>query len=317
MVAAILPAWNAARVDPIQALQKGKYQVLSAGENRWRAILAVAAAVISVVCLTNVGSRTVFYVGYFLVILVALLLTPLLSLFLAKALRPILKSGAAGRGCTRGRQLDQAPRRTSASVAALMLSLAAAVGFAGTARASYESIIGWMDATLNPDLIVLPSESVTDRTTRLPATIAPTLAAIAGVERVQMVRHTRIVFRDTPVMIVAIDVASVAQTTRRQAVAGDLVAMHRLTAEGQGLMVSENLAQLQRLSLGEQIELAAPFGVIRLPIVGIVVDFSEQQGSIIMDRALFAQYWHDDSSECLPRLCCGHRKSAPRQGPYP
>ena len=299
MVAALLPAWNAARVDPVQALQKGKYQVLSAGENRWRAILAAAAAVISVVCLTNVGSRTVFYVGYFLAILVALLLTPLLSLFLAKALRPILKVVRPVEGALAADSLIQAPRRTSASVAALMLSLAAAVGFAGTARASYDSIIGWMDATLNPDLIVLPSESVTDRTTRLPATIAPTLAAIAGVERVQMVRDTRIVFRDTPVMIVAIDVASVAQTTRRQAVAGDPVAMHRLTAEGQGLMVSENLAQLQRLSLGEQIELAAPFGVIRLPIVGIVVDFSEQQGSIIMDRALFAQYWHDDSANAF------------------
>ena len=34
MVAAFIPARNAARVDPVQALQKGKYQVLSAGENR-------------------------------------------------------------------------------------------------------------------------------------------------------------------------------------------------------------------------------------------------------------------------------------------
>ncbi len=37
MVAAFIPARNAARVDPVQALQKGKYQVLSAGESRVRA----------------------------------------------------------------------------------------------------------------------------------------------------------------------------------------------------------------------------------------------------------------------------------------
>ena len=60
-------------------------------------------------------------------------------------------------------------------------------------------------------------------------------------------------------------------------------------------MVSDNLAQLQHLSLGEMLEIPAPAGVIRLPIVGIVVDYSDQQGTILMDRTLFERYWHDDS----------------------
>ena len=34
MIAAMIPARQAARVDPVQALQKGKYQVLTAGESR-------------------------------------------------------------------------------------------------------------------------------------------------------------------------------------------------------------------------------------------------------------------------------------------
>ena len=71
--------------------------------------------------------------------------------------------------------------------------------------------------------------------------------------------------------------------------------MYRLTAEGQGLMVSDNLAQLQQLKLGEMLEIPAPNGIIRLPIVGIVVDYSDQQGTILMDRTLFQRYWHDDS----------------------
>ena len=71
--------------------------------------------------------------------------------------------------------------------------------------------------------------------------------------------------------------------------------MYRLTSEGKGLMVSDNLAQLQQLKLGEMLEVPAPNGVIRLPIVGIIVDYSDQQGTILMDRELFKQYWHDDS----------------------
>jgi putative ABC transport system permease protein len=60
-------------------------------------------------------------------------------------------------------------------------------------------------------------------------------------------------------------------------------------------MVSDNLAQLQRLTLGEMLEIPAPYGVIRLPIVGIVVDYSDQQGTVLMDRTVFAKYWHDDT----------------------
>ncbi len=41
VVAAIIPASSAARIDPVQALQKGKYQQLSEGENRLRRIAAL------------------------------------------------------------------------------------------------------------------------------------------------------------------------------------------------------------------------------------------------------------------------------------
>src|SRR4026209_1096349 len=71
--------------------------------------------------------------------------------------------------------------------------------------------------------------------------------------------------------------------------------MYRRTAAGEGLMVSDNLAQLQGLKLGEMLEVPAPNGLIRLPIAGIVVDYSDQQGTILMDRSLFIRYWNDDS----------------------
>jgi putative ABC transport system permease protein len=191
--------------------------------------------------------------------------------------------------------LIQAPRRTSASVAALMLSLALVVAFAGMARASYNSIIDWMDTALNPDLFVLPSQSIVVRTIRFPKTMGPELEAVPGVRIVQMVRDARIVFRETPVMVVAVEIDSIAETASRPPVAGHPTEMYRLTAAGEGLMVSDNLAQLQDLSLGEILEIPAPEGVIRLPIVGIVVDYSDQQGTILMDRSLFERYWHDDS----------------------
>jgi putative ABC transport system permease protein len=303
IVAAAVPAHQAARVDPVRALQKGRYQVLSAGESRLRVIAAAALGAVSVACLAvpaiageaGGGSRAVFYTGYVLAIVVALLLSPLLSLALARAIRPVLKWIRPIEGVLAADSLIQAPRRTSASVAALMLSLALVVAFAGMARASYNSIIDWMDTALNPDLFVLPSQSIVVRTIRFPKTMGPELEAVPGVRIVQMVRDARIVFRETPVMVVAVEIDSIAETASRPPVAGHPTEMYRLTAAGEGLMVSDNLAQLQDLSLGEILEIPAPEGVIRLPIVGIVVDYSDQQGTILMDRSLFERYWHDDS----------------------
>jgi putative ABC transport system permease protein len=295
IVAALIPARNAARVDPVQALQKGKYQILSAGESRLRLVLAAVLGAVSIVCLSTAPSRTVFYTGFFLAIVVALLLTPLLALALARALRPILKWLRPVEGALAADSLIQAPRRTSASVAALMLSLSLVVAFAGMARASYHSIIDWMDTALNPDLFVVPSQNLVLRTIRFPRTMGPALEKIDGISRVQMVRDARVVFRQTPVMVVAIEVNSLRETAPREPVAGDADRMYRLTAAGQGLMVSDNLAQLQHLSLGEILDVPAPRGVIRLPIVGIVVDYSDQQGTILMDRSLFVRYWGDDS----------------------
>src|SRR6185295_13233842 len=82
MIAASIPARNAARVDPVQALQKGKYQVLSAGESRLRAALAAILGAVSIACLAIGGPRPIFYVGYALAIVASLLLAPLLSLAL-------------------------------------------------------------------------------------------------------------------------------------------------------------------------------------------------------------------------------------------
>jgi putative ABC transport system permease protein len=299
MAAAWIPARSAASVDPVQALQKGKYQVLSVGENRARAIAAVILGAAAVVCVTTSGNRPVFYAGFLFSLGAALLLSPLLSLGLARAIRPVLKRLRPVEGALAADSLVQAPRRTSASVAALMLSLTLVIAFAGMARASYDSIVDWMNNALNPDLFVLPSQNIVNRTFRFPSTMAPELAAVQGIERVQAVRNARIVFRRTPVMVVAADIESFAQTMRWKLVAGDSGQMYRLAAAGHGLIVSDNLAQLQHVRIGEGLEIPAPYGVIRLPIVGIVVDPSDQQGTILMDRSLFTQYWHDDAANAF------------------
>ena len=173
LIAAWIPAGNAAKVDPVQALQKGKYQVLTAGENRIRRLLAVVLAVIVSIALLALGERhrAFFYLGYMLAVIAALLLAPALALFCARALRPLLRLIRPVEGTLAADSLIQAPRRTSGTVAALMLSLALVISLGGLAKASYISITRWIDVALNPDFFVTATEKITRRDFLLPASI--------------------------------------------------------------------------------------------------------------------------------------------------
>jgi putative ABC transport system permease protein len=78
-------------------------------------------------------------------------------------------------------------------------------------------------------------------------------------------------------------------------VAGNPDQLYRSAAAGTGLLISETLAELHRLRLGDTLELPTPGGLIALPIDGIIVDYSDQQGTILLDHSVFQRYWNDDS----------------------
>ncbi|HET9467057.1 MAG TPA: FtsX-like permease family protein [Vicinamibacterales bacterium] len=294
MIAAWLPARSASRVDPVQALQKGKYQVLTAGENRARRLTAAAMMAAAIVMLW-IGSSFWFYAGYVLIILAALLLVPTVALWFAQALRPVLKWLRPVEGALAADSLIQSPRRTSGAVAALMLSLGQVIGLGGIGRESYNSIVDWLNTALNPDLFVAGSQNLSDRTFRFPKTLGDEISRIPGVEDFQTVRSFRLNVGGTPVMLIVIDTKSFERRGHRPLVAEDPRGMYTLASAGEGLIVSDNFARLQNRAVGDRVDLATPGGLLSLPIAGIITDWSDQQGSVFLDRAVYERYWKDDT----------------------
>ncbi|MEO8025655.1 MAG: FtsX-like permease family protein [Bryobacteraceae bacterium] len=301
VIAGVLPARQAAAVDPVRALQKGRQQSLSEGENRVRRFAAAGCAALALVCVLFSKYRPAFYAGFLLAVLAALLLSPALSLWISRGLRPILKWLRPVEGALAADSLIQAPRRTSGTVAALMLSLALVISLAGVARASYDSIKSWLDIALNPDLFVTTSQSITARSFVFPAAIGEELKKIPGVEEVQFVRTVRVDVPDkknggkSPIIIVAVPIIELQKRIMLAPLAGDAGTMYELTREGKGVLASDNFALLHGYQLGDQVDIATPRGMLKLPILGIVTDYSDQQGSLLMDRSVFIKAWNDDT----------------------
>src|SRR5262249_51819122 len=215
VAAALVPALNAARVDPVLALQKGKNQDLSGVEYRRRGGWATVLFIFALVCLFGPRQRFVFYLGYATVIIATVLASPFLSLLVTRVLRPALAWLQPIEGALAADSRTQAPKRTSSTFAALMLSLALVVAFQGMTRAEYASIMDWMNGTLNPDLFVLPTASLDNHASRFPAAMGEELAAVQGVSRVQWLRNGRIWLRGSPVTLSAMEMKSIGETVNR------------------------------------------------------------------------------------------------------
>jgi putative ABC transport system permease protein len=158
-----------------------------------------------------------------------------------------------------------------------------------------ESINEWVRDTLNPDVFVSTSENFSARDFHFPPSMQQALEAVPGVAEVQPVRSVRVQYRGLPLLIVAIDEAKVGKRVRRHVIAGDVATMDRLAAAGEGVIVAENLAALLKLKVGDPFELAAPNGMLRLPVVGVIRDLSNQLGTVFLDRQVYIRAFSDDS----------------------
>ncbi|MGH9672707.1 MAG: ABC transporter permease, partial [Bryobacteraceae bacterium] len=66
-------------------------------------------------------------------------------------------------------------------------------------------------------------------------------------------------------------------------------------AAGEGAIISDSFSLLERLNLGDSIEISTPSGTLSLPVAGVTVDFTDQRGTILIDHSVFVRHWKDDS----------------------
>jgi putative ABC transport system permease protein len=176
-----------------------------------------------------------------------------------------------------------------------MLAIALAIGLGGAARATYGNINEWASDALNPDFFVTPSPSLTQRDYRFPDSMTAELSGLDGIRQVQRMRQLRIDFRGTPLLFMATDVEAAGRTSPRRPIEGSPDEMYHAAAAGRALIGSENFASLNGFHAGDTVELLTPSGPLRLPLAGVVRDYSDQQGSVMVDLSLYRKYWHDDS----------------------
>jgi len=285
LASALLPAIRAARSKPV-TLQHG------AAEGRewhrlvpWLAgggLLLMLAGFL--VLQPDYGSLASGFVALTVIVfgfclLVPLLLTVLLSLMLACGRRWL---GLAAVMALRSSLA--AINRTGLAVAALCVAISVTVGVGVMVTSFRGTVIVWLEESLPGDL------QVTAINGEFPPAMQASLQDIPGIAGVSpsVLRESEAPFG--PVRLGMNTLPAATKFYMKDVAPGGFEAFDA----GRGVFVSEPLAYLQQLALGDDITLLTGRGMQTFTVLGIFHDYTSGIGLVHLPAPLYAQYWPNE-----------------------
>jgi putative ABC transport system permease protein len=301
VAAAFFPARGAAMLRPVEALAKGRFQRTSETQSRPRQAIGVGLAVLAVVLLFTAAKSSLLgaITTMMLINLAALFLIPSLIGPLVRLLRPVFGGLFGVEGRIAADTLTQAPRRTSATVLALMVAIAFVISLAGMASSFRRSYRLWIDGVLNADFYLTASERFFSKSFHIPPEFEQEVASVPGVRSVEPFRGVRIDLEGRRPLLASLPLALTYSRMDVPVVAGDKKEWLNRGPLGEGFAVSDNFARLFGLGVGDTLTLPSPSGPVSLPILVEVLDYSSEQGTIWVDRSVYVERWKDEGIDTL------------------
>jgi putative ABC transport system permease protein len=289
VVSTWLPARTAAKVDPIMALHniETRRRESIVGWPRMAVGFVLIAAGLGLIRFTSAEMGVLIQLSYDAFIFAGMvLMLPGLSCWIAKALRPVADRFMGSSGALAVDSIILAPRRTSATVGAIMTGVAFAYSGFAFIQGERAAVVGSFERGTACDLRVWGGSSI-------PEQIASRIAAVPGVQQVDRLSGGPIRYKGQTVLLYASDMAVRFSQPGGGLSAGDTTRAAEMASRGEGLLVSNVFAARWRVGVGDTLSLDAPTAHLDLPVVGVVERSGQAwlEGVIYVDRALYKRYW--------------------------
>lgn len=302
ILAAWLPARAASRLDPVLALHNIETRQRESVLGKWRLVSGFAMVFIGWACIRFL-TITYGVMSQFLYVVVItlglLLLLPKLSEWTARALRPIMDRVFGSEGVLAVDAMIAAPRRTSATVGALMIGLMFVFSIAAYVRSYQSTVSRWMTRMINSDLIVTSSDMARSRTYHFNEDLSRRVAALPGIKRVENARITFVSYAGDSIGLVAIDMDGWFARVSGVIEGADEDEARELVTKGDGILVARNFAIRFGVEAGDRVSVDTPTGVFDKPVAGIIEDYTTEKGTIFLDRELYKQHWRDPAVDMI------------------
>ncbi|HZL51260.1 MAG TPA: ABC transporter permease [Terracidiphilus sp.] len=306
VAASIAGAWMPARaasyLNPILALHNIESRQQESALGRGRTILGAAILLTSMLLIQFSPSRvgTVAQLSYAALILLGLtILLPMLVHWAARVIRPAMDRLGGSEGALAVDAMIQSPRRSAATVGALMVGLMFVYSTAAYIQSYKHMIARWTNQMLSSDLMVATSTLLRSTSYHFSEDLGKRISALPEVEHVENVRFTIIPYNGDTAAVSASDMGFFFSRPSNSVLGGNQRTMKELMPRGQGVLVSKNFAARWKLKVGDRIQMDSPTGRLDLPVLGMLEDYRSDKGTIFMDRAVYKRYWKDDAVDFL------------------
>lgn len=297
-LAALAPAWRAATQAPVQALNRARQGPTAPPGPRQRLVgLASLGAGLSTLFL-DFPQRGPLGLG--LLILGAVALIPDAIGLAARILRPLAQGLLGVPGRLGIDNVARESRRSALTAAALMLATSASLTVATYTHSFETSCMAWIDQAIPADLFITAGSPVLDQhALSYDESNLDGLAEIPGIAEVIPLRSLTLQLGDRRMELQGLDsrryLQQLAQRGGRNVVEGPSpLPPDALAGDEPSVVLSEGSARAAGLHLGDVITLPSPTGPHPFRVVGVVVDYSTDQGWGMVDRRWIRELWGDD-----------------------
>ncbi|QSQ22465.1 FtsX-like permease family protein [Pyxidicoccus parkwayensis] len=295
VVAALVPAWEAARSPPVTTMRRSTVEDVSRSRAPRLALLGLAVLAVGTALLAwPTQALLPAYGGLFSVLLGAALLVPWATERLSAGAALPLGAGFGLLGRMAARGVRTSLSRTAVALAALMVAVATTVGVGLMVSSFRGTVVSWLDTSLQADVFISPPSLVARRGS---ATLVPGLAehlrSTPGAAGSSTIRVTTTRADGVPTDLIAIDFTRTKARPYRFKHGDAATVWRELESSPDALLVSEPFSFHRHVDVGSTVRLATDKGPHDFRVVGVYFDYGSDVGTMLMPRSTY-EHWYDD-----------------------
>ncbi|HXS27334.1 MAG TPA: FtsX-like permease family protein [Steroidobacteraceae bacterium] len=295
LLAAVLPAWEAARIEPQLGLKRSTLEVRAAAIARALVLASVVFALGSgAIVLMTSRSLLAGFVALFLLLLAVAGVTPALLGAVAQAGARVCRRSPVGRLALGG--VASSLSRTGVAVASLGLAIAAMIGVSVMVGSFRDSLHEWLIRTMRADLYVtVPGPGFGRPERRIEPRVLAALTSVPGIAHFTATRNAIVDSPRGPISIAAVSFTPQMQTGIELVGERDRAAREAWEAFAHGaVFMAEPLAWRLDMHRGSSLTLETASGARRFEVAGLYREYGNGRGGVLMDRDVYRHWWGDE-----------------------
>jgi putative ABC transport system permease protein len=294
VVSAFLPALEASRVAPAEAMRRAQreYEIRLHATRNLAFAAVLGAAAFGFCQIGPVGGRPIFgYLATFCAISVTALIAPAFIAFGIRALRRALRKIGGAAGIIAGRSLVASLARTSVMVTALATAIAMMVSVGIMVGSFRETVQVWLRGQLRADIYLRAVGPATAGIYAPIATVVPaTIRKAPGVAEVDEFHAFTFRYQNQQATFGAGDMDIVRRRRNLQFLNGAARPILSSLRGRDRCIVSEPFANKHHVHAGDILPIPLGTQIAALQVAGIYYEYSSDRGFVLVDNSTLAKY---------------------------